>query len=80
MGKIETIFEHGVTNEEWLRIRGYELEDKNEYMEDSEPEDIYQDLAYLYFYRGDEKKAKKYIDKTKDLNCISSFWRTVKHP
>lgn len=77
---MKTIFDLGVTDEEWIKITGYKLEDKKEYLESSELEDIYQDLAYLYYYRGDEKKAKKFIDKTKDWECISSFWRTVKHP
>ncbi len=79
---METVFDHNITKEEWRNLMGCELDEyeKSEYFELTDQDDAFKDLAYLFYYRGDEKKAKKYIDKTKDIECIASFWRTVKHP
>lgn len=37
-------------------------------------------LAYLFFYRGKYRKAKKYINRVKDHDRRNSFWRTATHP
>ena len=37
------------------------------------------DLASLFWYRGDKKKAAKYADKLPPLSKLD-FYRTVTHP
>lgn len=56
------------TKEEYISEIGYSKDN------------VYVDLAYLFYYRGLVTKAKVYIRKVSDIDMILSFWRTVNHP
>ena len=75
---METIFDHNVTPEEERELNG--SISRETYLRIMTQIDAYVDLAYLYHMRGKKRKAKQYIEKTKDCNLINSFWRTVNHP
>ena len=75
---METIFDHNVTPEEERELNG--SMSRETYLRIITQIDAYVDLAYLYHMRGKKRKAKQYIEKTKDCNLINSFWRTVNHP
>ena len=75
---METIFDHNVTPEEERELNG--SISRETYLRIMTKTDAYVDLAYLYHMRGKKRKAKQYIEKTKDCNLINSFWRTVNHP
>lgn len=75
---METIFDHNVTPEEERELNG--TIPRETYLRIITQIDAYVDLAYLYHMRGKKRKAKQYIEKTKDCNLINSFWRTVNHP
>ena len=75
---METIFDHNVTPEEERELNG--SISRETYLRIITQIDAYVDLAYLYHMRGKKRKAKQYIEKTKDCNLINSFWRTVNHP
>ena len=73
---METVFDYDITPEE---VKSIGLPDKEFYLKFATEEDAYQDLAHLYYLRGDKKRAKKYADKLppQDKN---DFWRCVTHP
>lgn len=73
---METVFDHNITDEEKRLVC---IGDKDEYLSTVSEIDAIVDLAYLYYYRGNENKADMYIEQTNDVNEINSIWRTVKH-
>lgn len=73
---METVFDHNITDEEKRLVC---IGDKDDYLGKVSETDAIVDLAYLYYYRGDEMKAEMYIEQTDDVDKINSFWRTVKH-
>ena len=75
---METIFDHNLTKSEQEELLGHTS--KERYLSLVSQKGAYIKLAYLFYMRGDEKKAAEYINKTDDCNYINSFWRTVKHP
>lgn len=75
---METVFDHNITSEEYFELIG--TIPREAYLRIMTQQDAYVDLAYLYHMRGKMRKARKYIEKTKDCNLINSFWRTIKHP
>ena len=75
---METIFDHNVTPKEYFELN--RNISRETYLRLITQKDAYVHLAYLYHMRGKKRKAKQYIEKTKDCNLINSFWRTVNHP
>lgn len=75
---METIFDHNITENEERELNGTITRDT--YLRFISQKGAYVDLAYLYHMRGQDRKAKKFIEKTRDCNLINSFWRTIKHP
>ena len=73
---METVFDHNITDEEKRLVC---IGDKDNYLRKVSETDAIVDLAYLYYYRGDEKKAEMYIERTNDIDEINSFWRTAMH-
>ena len=74
---METIFDHNPTKQELIEFIG--TVDKEEYMNFASQNSAYMEIAFLYYYRGEKRKAKKYIKKINNCDLVNSFWRTVKH-
>lgn len=79
---METIFDHNPTEEEVRKIIGSMT--KEEYLKfltlDKDNNNGYYDIAYLYYYRSNLPKMRKYSKKMTSINMINSFWRNVTHP
>ena len=75
---MEMIVDHNITENEERELNGTITRDT--YLRFISQKGSYVDLAYLYHMRGQDRKAKKFIEKTRDCNLINSFWRTIKHP
>lgn len=73
---IETVFNHGITEDEWQNICGL---DKELYLSVVDEQSARFDLALLYHLRGDSDRTNKYLDGLPPL-VINDFWRTVTHP
>jgi tetratricopeptide (TPR) repeat protein len=75
---IETIYDHGLTEEErrqWFKREYFYPKTKEEYLQRLKRyktqtilNHIWYDLFYLYFKRGDWAKAKEYLTKIEDKN------------
>lgn len=79
---METIFGHNPTEEEVRKIVGSMTKEKYLWLIslDKENNDGYRDIAYLYYYRRNMFKVRRYARKIKDMNMVNSFWRTITHP
>lgn len=79
---METIFDHNPTDEEVRKIVGSMTQE--EYLKfltlDKDNNTGYYDIAYLYYYRSNLPKMRKYSRKMTSINMINSFWRNVTHP
>lgn len=75
---METIFDHNITDEELKSICADALS-LNEYFHYMDEIIAYQDIAALFYIRGNMKKAKEYADKL-PLTMRYEFWRTMTHP
>lgn len=73
---METVFDYGITPDEWAKIRGIE---KDFYLSIVNQEDAYQDLAVFFYIRGDKKRASIYADKLPP-DIKNDLWRTLTHP
>ena len=71
----ETVFNHLISELEQKKIIGGV--DKEKYISAISQNLAYADIAYLYRRRGNMKEAEKYINKCKDVNAVSLFWRTI---
>ena len=60
--KIETIFDHGVTDEEFMSLYGF-TETREDYEYALGQNDAYRDLYSLYLNRGDSVKAETFLAK-----------------
>ena len=73
MEKIETIFDHNVTDEELQRFGGKEyFEMAKKYGVDpyKYEDDSNYAIGLLYSMRGDKKRAKEYLDKVKSRDLL----------
>ncbi len=53
---METVFDYGITTEEWGWMYGdYRDSDKESYLTFVDPEIAKADIAALFYHRGDEK-------------------------
>lgn len=80
---IESIFDHNPSQEELKRILGGMTVEEYQkiFMDDDyDPDDLYKDIARLYFYREDVDNVRKYVSKIHDIMRQQSFWRTFLHP
>ena len=75
-GELETVFNHNITEDELIFLG---ITDKEKYLSRLSKERAWRDIAYIYWRRGKERKAKRYINKTKDYDMINSFWRIISH-
>jgi len=70
--KIETIFDHNMTDEE----RGYMCvyDTLEELLESGmSQDDCYLDIAILYKWRGDEETSQKYLNKMSEENRVGEL-------
>ncbi len=75
---METVFDYNITDEEREYLGLSYAKNVEEYAPFDE-ETANMDLASLFWYRGDKKKAAKYADKLPPLAKLD-FYRTVTHP
>ena len=62
MNKMETVFDHNITEKEMLKIFGFN-ESKNEFLESKQTQRWHYVTIYnLYSIRGNIVMAKKYLD------------------
>jgi hypothetical protein len=73
---METVFDHDITDAEWEFIKGI---DKEQYLKIVPQKAAWRDIAAMYYHRGNEEMAEKYINMTMDIDMINSFWRIVMH-
>ena len=73
---METVFNHGITAEEWDFICGL---DKDIYLKVVDENTARRDIAALYYHRGDLTTAEAYLNRLPP-EVQSEFWRTVTHP
>ena len=73
---METVFDYNITPEEWEYIRGMT---KEVYLSIIGQESAYQDLAALFYIRGDMKRATEYAEKLPP-DVKYDLWRTLTHP
>lgn len=59
----ETIFDHGITAEEFSRFSANIPRDKEAYLEWGDEAFFYRHLSHLYHIRGDEKRAIEFLDR-----------------
>ena len=73
---METVFDYKIAPEEWAEINGMS---KEVYLSSACQEDAYQDLATLFYIRGDKRRAADYADKLSP-DARNDLWRTLTHP
>lgn len=73
---METVFDYNIAPEEWEWVRGME---RDTYLSVICQEDAYQDLAALFYLRGDMKRAEYYAEKLPP-DVKYDLWRTITHP
>lgn len=73
---METVFDYNITPEEWEYICGMT---KEVYLSIIGQESAYQDLAALFYIRGDMKRATEYAEKLPP-EVKYDLWRTLTHP
>lgn len=73
---METVFDYNITPEEWEYICGMT---KEVYLSIIGQESAYQDLAALFYIRGDMKRATEYAEKLPP-DVKYDLWRTLTHP
>ncbi|MDR0427075.1 MAG: hypothetical protein LBH12_00570 [Dysgonamonadaceae bacterium] len=75
---METVFDHNITPEEIQNLGFFEQKKYLSIITDKD--NIFRDLAALYYLRGKKAKAKYYADKISDDNMRIDFWRGATHP
>lgn len=73
---IETVFNHGITEDEWQNICGL---DRELYLSVVDEQSARVHLAALFCHRGDRDRASKYLDGLPPL-VVNDFWRGITHP
>lgn len=73
---METVFDYNITPEEWAQIRGMK---KAFYLSYANDEIANNDLATLFYLRGDMKRATEYAEKLPP-EVKYDLWRTLTHP
>lgn len=74
--KIETVFDHNITDEEWKKVRGMS---SNLYLSTIDQETAFYDIAALFYLRGDKKKTGEYANKLSP-DRRNDLWRILTHP
>ncbi len=75
---METVFDHNITEEEWKATIG--SLSKTTYSRIMDQESAYQDIATLFFVRGDIERAKEYANKLSSPLDMYDLYRTWYHP
>ncbi len=70
---METVFNHNITEEEWMVIHSLP---KELYLSTINEEEANYDLAFLFFLRGQKEKVHKYVAKLSPLRK-NNFWRVI---
>ena len=71
--KIETIYDHGVTESEILALTNGYPETQEEYFEALSQDGAYADLFRLYRLRGNKDKASYYLERIEDPAFKNQF-------
>ena len=70
---VETIFDHGVTDDEILKLTNGYPESKEDYFYALSQDSAYADLYRLYVIRGDIDKAAFFLDQVQDITFRNQF-------
>lgn len=73
----KTVFDYDITDEEWNNIGG--CMDKSFYLKYATQDDFNQDIATLFWLRGEKEKAKKFAERL-PLNDRNDWLRLMTHP
>lgn len=71
--KLETIFDHGITEAEHITLTDGYNETTEDYFHGLDKDSAYADLYRLYSIRGDVNKAAFFLDKIQDLDFKNQF-------
>ena len=73
---METVFDHNITDEEWEFIGAI---DKELYLSCVDADSANQDIAFLYYNRGNNAMYERYLKKL-PLEIRQQVIRTTSHP
>lgn len=73
--KIETVFDHNITDKEWKLVRGIS---SDLYLSIIGQETAFFDIAVLFYIRGNKKKATAYANKLSP-DRRNDLWRILTH-
>lgn len=73
---METVFDYGITPDEWAKIRGSA---KEFYLPFVDPDTAKADIAALFYIRGDKRRAEA-ISEELPPDVKNDLWRILTHP